>query len=335
MDVSVIICTRNRASALRQTLDGFERIHVPPNWKAEVLIVDNGSTNETEAVVHSLRFSHMKPHYVHESKSGLSNARNAGLSLAQGEIILFTDDDVIPAIDWLERLATPLLEQQCDAIVGRVELAEHLQRAWMRPVHKLWLAAPLMADKQQLELIGASMGFRRCVFERVPAFDPELGPGALGFGEESLFSRQLIEAGYRLGQAPDAVAIHHFEPSRLLRSQWLTAAKQRGAATAYRLHHWDHCELKYPRVRSFHYAAKLILRRILQPPVPMDAEGCAPWELDYVYHLEMRRQFLKERFRTRNYRKCGLARLDAGKPSNVGHAQHARLDSTVETQVSS
>lgn len=335
MDVSVIICTRNHAGSLRRTLEALARIQAAPNREVELLIVDNGSTNETETVVHSLRFSHMKLHYVREPKPGLSNARNAGLAAARGEIILFTDDDIVPAADWLDRMTTPLLAQQCDAIVGRIELAEHLQRGWMRPIHKLWLAAPPMADTQRLELVGASMGFHRCVLDRVPAFDPELGPGALGFGEESLFSRQLVEAGYRLSQAPDAVVIHHFEPSRLLRSQWLTAAKQRGAATAYRLHHWDHYELKYPRMRSFHYAAKLILKRTLQLPVPMDAEGCAPWELDCVFHLEMRRQFLKEHSRPRNYRKCGLARLDAGEPSKVGHAQDVRLNSTVETQVSS
>ena len=63
-------------------------------------------------------------------------------------------------------------------------------------------------------------------------------------------------------------------------------------------------------MRAFYVAAKLHLRRILQPPVPMDAEGCAPWEMSYVLTIEKCRHFVKERRRPRNYSKRGLARLD-------------------------
>jgi glucosyl-dolichyl phosphate glucuronosyltransferase len=309
-DISVIICTRNRADSLRRTLEAFGRIRIPDGWEVELVVVDNGSTDNTQAVVKSTHFNGVKLRYFFEPKPGQSNARNTGLSVGQGEIIIFTDDDVVPAADWLGRLATPLLEKRYDAVVGRIEMAEHLRRTWMTPLHKIWLAAPDMTCGWELELIGANMGFHRSVLERVPAFDPELGPGALGFGDDSLFSWQLVEAGYRLHEVPEALIVHYFEPSRLLRSQWLDACRRRGHTKAYLLHHWHHGELKNPTLRAYYLAAKLHLRRILQPPVPTDAEGYAHWEMSYMHQIEICRQFLKERIRPRNYVKRGLVRLD-------------------------
>jgi hypothetical protein len=73
-------------------------------------------------------------------------------------------------------------------------------------------------------------------------------------------------------------------------------------------------------MRAYSVAAKLRLRRILQPPVPMDAEGCAPWEMSYVLTIEQCRHFLKERRRPRNYSKRGLIRLDAQRENRLAMA---------------
>jgi glycosyltransferase involved in cell wall biosynthesis len=279
---------------------------MPDGWTAELLVIDNGSTDNTRAVVNETRLDNLKLRYVSEPKPGQSLARNTGLSAAQGEIILFTDDDVRPAPDWLEKMVTPLMEGTCDAVVGTVREAGHLQRSWMEPFHKVWVAIPAGNGDTERELVGANMGFRRSVLQRVPAFDTELGAGALGFGEETLFSWQLCEAGYRLRKVSDAVIVHHFEPSRLRHSQWLADARKRGHTSAYLLHHWQHGAVKNPLLRASYFAAKLRLRRILQPPVPMDAEGCAPWEMSYLHTIEMCRQFLKECRRPRNYTRHGL-----------------------------
>jgi glucosyl-dolichyl phosphate glucuronosyltransferase len=306
MRVSVIICTRNRADSLQSTLVSIGRTTVPAGWDVELLVVDNGSTDHTCVVVNEARLSNVKLRYVSEPKPGQSRARNTGMSVAQGEIILFTDDDVSPAADWLERVVTPLLEGKYDAVVGRIESAEHLQRSWMEPMHKVWVAVPIGIGDTERELVGANMGFRRSVLERVPAFDPELGPGTLGFGDDTLFSWQLSEAGYRLGRVSDALVVHHFEPSRLLRSQWLAGALKRGHTTAYLLHHWKHGELKLPLIRYYYLSVKLFIRRVLQPPPKPDEEGCPPWEMSYLTEMELCRQFIKERRRPRNYARHGL-----------------------------
>jgi len=307
--VSIIICTRDHAESLRATLEALGRVFVPERWTVEVLVVDNGSTDPTPAVVREARLSTMTVRYVLESRPGQSRARNAGLAVARGDIILFTDDDVRPAPDWLERLVTPLLEQSCDAVVGRIEAAESLHRTWMQPVHKVWVTIPVATGDTEPEMVGANMGFRRTVLERIPAFDPELGPGALGFGDDTLFSWQLEAAGFRLRRIADAGVVHHFEPARLLRAQWLADADKRGRTAAYLLHHWRHGRLKLPRLRYYYLSLKLRLRRWLQPPPQLGDEGCPPWEMSYLAAMALCRQYIVERQRPRNYTRRGLQKL--------------------------
>ncbi|HMD55209.1 MAG TPA: hypothetical protein VKJ65_11730, partial [Phycisphaerae bacterium] len=149
----------------------------------------------------------------------------------------------------------------------------------------------------------------RSVFQRIPGFDPELGPGASGFGEETLLTWQMEAAGLRLRPIPDAVVVHHPETSRLLRSQWLKASDMRGASMAYISYHWRHVELKLPWFRYYYLSAKLCVRRIFQPPPSPNAEGCPPWEMSYVAEMAFCRRFVEEHKRPRNYPKRGFKKI--------------------------
>jgi len=249
--------------------------------------------------------------YLYEGRKGKGYALNTALGQARGEIILFTDDDVVPAPDWLERLGRPLLERKCDCAVGRIDLASNLHRPWMNATHLSWLAASNEPYKGKWELIGANSGFHRSVLGTVPSFDPELGPGALGFAEDTLFSWQLNEAGIEIREALDAKVVHHLHPSRILHAGWLSAAKARGRCLAYILHHWQHGEIKWPRLRMLNFALKLALRRAAQSPPQPDQEGAPIWELGYVVGMERCRQFLIERKRPRHYPKFGLRKMEA------------------------
>jgi glycosyltransferase involved in cell wall biosynthesis len=306
MDISIIISTRNRAESLARTLESFKTVEIPNGAAAEILVVDNASTDETQAVAQSGHRGGFSLRYVLEPIPGKMHAQNRGLNAAQGTILFTTDDDVIPAKDWLVRMSRPLMKREHDGVVGRIELAADLSRPWMTGMHQHWLAAPGGPRNCKLELIGASMGFHRCVLERVPGFDTELGPGALGFGDDSLFSWQLEEAGFRIGEAPEALVMHHPDASRLLRSSWLSAAKARGRTEAYILYHWLHGEIKCPRLRRWWLGAKWAARRRGAQP---SEEGAPLWEMSYVLHMEKCRQFEMERKRPRNYAKHGLRKL--------------------------
>lgn len=309
---SIILCTRNRAQGLKQTLAALAEVSIPTGWKVELIVVDNGSTDDTAAVVQNAGIQTMRVQYATEPKIGKANALNAGLARSQGEIILFTDDDVIVAGDWLEQIATPLLNMECDAVTGQITLAPQLLRSWMTPLHRWFLASSQDAQMHEgnHEMIGANMGFRRAVLKQVPAFDPELGPGgARGLGEDTLFGWQLSEAGYKIKHVPTAAVIHQCDVSRLKRLQWINEARKHGRSDAYRIHHWKHANIKTPRLDWFYCGLKLCLKRLLQPPPNLHDEGCPRWEIGYICRMELCKQFCADRRQPRKYKLRGLTKL--------------------------
>lgn len=308
--VSIVVCTSNRADSLRNTLAALDRVRIPRDWDGEIILVDNASTDNTAAVARDASHGRMNLRYVYERKRGLSHARNAGVAHARGDFVLFTDDDALPAEDWIEQMVSALRQDGCDGVTGRFVPADYLSRSWATPMHRWWLGDSDVAETSSggRELIGGNMGFRRSVFAHVRAFDPELGAGALGFGEDTLFGWQMTHAGLGIGYAPGARVIHECDTQRLQRGQWLIAARKRGRSEAYFRYHWAHDDIRMPRLKWLFYLAKLHARRVLERPPSLDSEGCPLWEMSYVLHMEMCRHFCAERRRPRNYARFGTSK---------------------------
>jgi glycosyltransferase involved in cell wall biosynthesis len=308
VNVSIIITTRNRAADLAQTLQAVRSVVVPNGLEAELLVVDNGSTDETAQVVKACQLPNIPVRYSYESRTGQSWARNRGLAETTGELILFIDDDVRPSPGWLAGMCEPMTQNGPCAVAGGVKLAPGLLRPWMTHLHRIWLASTewLNAPTPQ-SMVGANMAFSREVLRRVPAFDPELGPGALGFGDEDLFARQLLEAGYRICARLDTFVEHHFDPRRLRRDSWLDAAARRGQVEAYVTYHWRHYGNRLARLRLLRVNGQLMAWRTRHAKDLPD-EGCPERELGLVYYRGFLRGHLQERLRPRNYERHGLVK---------------------------
>ena len=100
MDISVILCTHNSDNRLRTTLESFCQLNRPEGVEWELVAVDNNSTDRTEKVIRTFE-GRLPIDYVYEPEQGKSRALNTGVDVAQGELIVFTDDDVKPTPDWL------------------------------------------------------------------------------------------------------------------------------------------------------------------------------------------------------------------------------------------
>jgi glucosyl-dolichyl phosphate glucuronosyltransferase len=293
---------------LEKTLHAFNHVKVPDGLRVEMIIADNGSTDATAEVVRAARHPDIEIRYIHEPRPGKSRAQNTALGNARGNVLLFTDDDVEPAENWLESMARPLLEHRCDAVAGRIHLADDLHRPWMGHQHLLWLADVRKPADPAHGLVGASMGIHKSVFEKISDFDEELGPGASGFGEETLLWRQMLEADMRIEPVNDTHVVHHPEASRLSRGNWLNAAERFGRTTAYIMHHWEHVDVAHPRLMALWYGLKLSIRRLMTPARDNNTEGCPEWEISYVVRMETMKSFVRESKRTRNYDQRSLQR---------------------------
>jgi len=300
-DCSIIICTRGRNVSLLKTLNAFRSVAIPAGWLVELIVADNDGDAGAHDLVASLRIPSIHLYYLHVPKPGKSHALNLAIAVARGRVMLFTDDDVEPADSWLLRMAEPMLHGKCDAVAGRIELAPHLERPWFGVMHRTWLAEVADPAQGELVLVGASMGIHRRVFEVIGHFDEALGPGASGFGEETLFGMRLEAAGFSISPVVDTFVVHHPAESRLLRSEWLLAALRLGETSAYIMHHWEHASLVLPRLRAFFLRAKLRARTLHSHTTDEEVEGCPEWEMSYHVQIARLDKYAEEACKPRNY----------------------------------
>jgi glycosyltransferase involved in cell wall biosynthesis len=223
MFVSILICTRNRANSLRRTLDSFFCAGnlESPNW--EVLVVES-STDHTGEVC--LEFQQRFPQhfrFLTERKLGKSNALNTAIAAAKGDILAFTDDDVLCTPDYIQGIRTVFSLHAADAAQGRVLL--DCEGGWPEWLDKTYLA--LMADFRDCgdqvidldgTLFGVNMVVRAEVFQKIGGFAPELGPGGIGVWEDTEISLRMRQAGCRLLYAPQILVRHQWPRDRLTKS---------------------------------------------------------------------------------------------------------------------
>lgn len=313
MVASIIVATCNRAASLAETLQSMASLRVPENLPTELIVVDNGSKDGTTELLRVTRFANLTFRHVLEPKPGKANALNAGIAAARGEVLLFTDDDVRVPVDWVQRMSAQILTGAADAVAGGVRMAPHLERSWMTPIQKAWLASTdVMTGERPGTFVGANMAISRTVLARVPGFDPDLGPGALGFCEDALLCLQVNQAGFRSVFALDVIVEHHFDRSRLTRRSFLSRAEKEGRSSAYLADHWLHEHITFPRLRLAKHAAQLALLRALRFRECRAAEGLPEWEMFLVKDVAFYEQHLLQRNqKERNYTRLGLVRRKA------------------------
>lgn len=284
--VSVIICTRNRADSLAETLASVAKCELPAGCVGELLVVDNGSTDSTQRVIADAPCGVLRLRSVIEARTGLSNARNRGMQETDGDIIVFADDDVRVSANYLVDLCDPILRGDADAMQGMIVPAPSLRRPWLTGIYAdaLAIVEPGCRGRPQT-LTGASIAFSRAVLEKVPRFEPELGSGALGFCEDTLFGIMLCRAGFRIEYAHKAVVEHHFDPVRLERESFLKWAERCGKSTATMDVKWLERRPRLPLLRARWTALKCAIRRRLtadEGPVPPEWYLWYRWQIAYA-----------------------------------------------------
>ena len=304
-DVSVVVCTRDRADLLSRSLETIIAAMRVTELDVELVVVDNGSTDRTESVLSDLRRGNPELSVVAEPTAGIARARNAGLSAARGRAVLFTDDDTEVPPDWITKMAAPLLSGAADAVAGGVVMAPELERDWMTPdLRSMYFADNPRPPAVNPGMAGANMGVTAEVAEEF-RFDEALGTPAYPGSEDVVFYVQVLEAGKRIAGVPDAAVEHHFDPARLTSERLRRLARGYGRCDAFLFHHWLHSELSHQRARLAWHVAQLRWRTLTHRRNPFD-ETTLRLEREVAFHREM----LRLRGTPRRYAYRGLRLLD-------------------------
>jgi glycosyltransferase involved in cell wall biosynthesis len=195
---SIIVCTHNGARTIRETLARIGDLDYP-NY--EVIVVDDGSTDETAAIVRDFPVR-----LISGKNRGLSEARNIGLRAATGEFVAYIDDDAYPDPQWLDYLAASFLTGDHAAVGGpNVEppdegfVAECVANAPGGPVHVL------LTDQLAEHIPGCNMAFRKAELESIGGFDAQFRTA----GDDVDICWRFAQRGWTLGFSPAAIVFHH------------------------------------------------------------------------------------------------------------------------------
>jgi glycosyltransferase involved in cell wall biosynthesis len=226
--MTVVICTRNRATDLERALASLARQSYS---QFDVLVVDNApADSSTEQLISRLVAGGREITYVREPRPGLSWARNCALARITAPVVAWLDDDEVADVHWLMELAGAFCEHP-----GAVAVSGSVVPAELETQPQMWFEeygghtkgrgfAPAVFHGrntgEQNPLyplpafgVGANMAFRTATLRGIGGFDPALGAGTgtLG-GEDTLMFSQVLLRGGTVVYRPTALTRHYHRP---------------------------------------------------------------------------------------------------------------------------
>jgi GT2 family glycosyltransferase len=199
--VSVVIPARNAASTLGEQLDALTA--QAPAAGAEIIVVDNNSSDATAEMVEAWARRVPYVHLVRCDRIGVNPARNAGVRAARADRILVCDSDDVVGDDWIAAMVRALDEHR---LVGGVLDPKRLNSRFVQDVkaenRNRSLRPRLMISQGRPYAVGCNFAFHREVFDAVGGFDESF---PIGGGDEVDFCLRAQDAGYAVALASDAV----------------------------------------------------------------------------------------------------------------------------------
>jgi GT2 family glycosyltransferase len=221
-DITVAVATAGRPEALRRCLDALVRGTVQP---AEILVVDQSADDRTRSLLGDLGAQAAHVSHITQELLGLSASRNGAFAAARTNVVAVTDDDCVPADDWIELIGDVLAKpEHPDAVSGRV-LPLGPEAAGYPVSSRQETEAATYVGRQPPWRVGtgANMAVRREWWERVGGYDLRLGAGTRGAAGEDLdFVHRLLREGARIRYEP-RVTVYHQRQTRERRRETRSA----------------------------------------------------------------------------------------------------------------
>lgn len=219
--ISIIIATYNRCKDLGVCLDSLFSQAAWDECGVEVMVADNNSSDGTKGLVRGYtdRFPDKKIRYLFEGRQGKSFALNSAIKEAEGEIIVFLDDDVILERDWLKNLYQFISSTDFDAACGRIIPKFPPDSVkWLEDNVDL-LRGPFVCydygpdikpydGRQMIPVMGANLIVKRYLFDELGGFNTKLGPGAGTFGDDTEISIRWEKNHKRIYYVGTAIVWH-------------------------------------------------------------------------------------------------------------------------------
>lgn len=199
--VSVIVPVLNAGSYINNCVTSLINQDFPKD-QYEIIIVDNGSKDDT---IDRLRKYGKSVTTIYENRKGSYIARNTGINISKGEIIVFTDSDCIADTNWLKELNTKFVSKDIGCVVGCIKPYSGKSLVEIYSRNKDILSQQTVLDSRYLPYgQTANVAFRREVFSKIGNFDERLISG----GDADISWRMQIKTDYKLVYNPESIIEH-------------------------------------------------------------------------------------------------------------------------------
>ncbi len=205
MKISVIIPARNAEKTISTCLEALNRQQNIDPSEFEVIVVDDGSTDNTKDICQN--FNNVT-YLRHAASKGAAAARNKGLGIAKGDIICFTDADCEPTATWLYHLIQPFSHSEISGCKGiyasrQKEIVARFVQIEYEDKYDL------LKKQSYIDFIDTySAGYRRDMLTENDGFDERFH-----YTEDQELSFRLAAKGYQFVFQPEAVVFHHHSSS--------------------------------------------------------------------------------------------------------------------------
>lgn len=226
LNLEIAICTWNRADSLARTLNSINNTAMPEECLVKVIVVNNGSTDQTKQALADFESNKFQLHVIEEPTQGHSICRNRAIDAAEGDLLIWTDDDVIVSPDWLLGYAAAFAQQPDASFWGGaiLPLLPEDTPAWvhenMDTLGGCYACRdlgdqPFKFSKSRLPY-GANFAVRTSV-QKDFRFDTTLGRKghSLDGGDETELLSQLLDQNHIGYWVPKTALDHVIDPARL------------------------------------------------------------------------------------------------------------------------
>ena len=245
--LTVVFATHNGARTLPGVLDAYRQLIAPEGgWK--LIVVDNASTDRSREIITSYQ-DRLPLTYLHEEKLGKNAALNTAIPHIDGDLVVFTDDDVFPRPEWLVCIRAASDVQPSFSLFGGVILprweipAPDWIMEWVALEPVFGLTSPGLTEGPTTPdtIWGGNMAVRADVFKRGFRFDASIGPRGAKYaqGSETEFVRRLGQHKYASWHVHNA-EVEHFIRDFQMHKSWILARAIRFGRGMYRLNHANH-----------------------------------------------------------------------------------------------
>ncbi len=204
MNVSIIICTRNRAKILGECIESL--IDQKMSTSYEIVVIDDGSTDSTPETVQGIaaRQQHPQVRHVPQEHGGLNAARNNGVRSAEGEILIFLDDDEVAPPDYLSKVLGRLEDAELDGVGGPCHDYGGDALPTCKDCSLTEVDVPGGGQRRVPRLLGGNMALRANAFERVGPFEAAIS----GRGDDGEWFHRAHGMGLQFEQDPELWVWH-------------------------------------------------------------------------------------------------------------------------------